>query len=113
MHITDYVTETIRKAKCYMEHANRKELDIADVKLAINENNLKIQKTKLPFKNLIELAKEHNQTKLPSIKEECNLYLPANALTNCNYKMLGATPKVCFNNFIFLSVFLTVLSVCI
>lgn len=78
-----------------MEHAKRSELNVLDVQLAVNENNIKIRKTRLSFKELMELAREHNQTKLPPIKEDFGLYLPPNALTNCNYKMLGQTPKVC------------------
>lgn len=78
-----------------MEHANRKELDISDVKLAIAEKSAEIQKTKLTHKELIELAREHNKSKLPPIStEEYGLHLPPDVLTNCNYKMLSQTPKV-------------------
>lgn len=70
-----------------MEHAGRTEMCAADVKLAVNEDNDQIAKSRIPRQTLLELAKEHNKSKLPDIKEIFGLAIPNEALTNCNLKM--------------------------
>lgn len=82
-----------------MEHAGKAEMSAADVKLAVHEENDKIAKTRIPRQTLIELAKEHNKSKLPDIKEIFGLAIPNEALTNCNFKMKTVNKAQVYQNY--------------
>lgn len=109
-HLSDYLDHYIHRimerSKIYMEHANRKELHVSDVKLALNEANEEEIKSKpawnvgIFFKNLfsyteflfqtlIKLAKEHNKTNLPVPNQKCGIAIPNSALESTNFRMRG------------------------
>ncbi|KAF5287976.1 hypothetical protein FQR65_LT12153 [Abscondita terminalis] len=91
-HLTDYMNnymvEILNSANAYKTHAGRNNIDISDVKLAIDTYSKKTPAKRLPRKELIQLAQEQNKEKL----EDCNgvgLLLPKNdyTLSKSNYKL--------------------------
>lgn len=82
-----YLQTVLEDAKIYSEHANKRHVDLDDLKLAVNLTLDKTHNT-LPSKEfLLKLAKEKNSQPLPLIPEgRCGIRLPPDrlCLTNSN-----------------------------
>ncbi len=87
----------LETAQIYAEHAGRTELNVDDVKMAI-QSRVSSEFTGPPPRELMaEMAAERNQEPLPIIPEKFGLRLPAEryCLTQPNYTVLGlADPSV-------------------
>ncbi|EDO46061.1 predicted protein [Nematostella vectensis] len=94
-----YITTVLDDAKVYSSHANKKEIDADDIRLAI-QSRLDHSYTNPPPRDfLIEIARQKNRTPLPQLQPKSGLRLPPDryCLTGTNYK-LKAQKKVSVNN---------------
>ena len=104
-----YLQTVLEDAKIYSDHANKRHVDLEDLKLAVN---LTLDKTHnaLPSKEfLLKLAKEKNSQPLPPIPEgRCGIRLPPDrlCLTNANISIkrnvkvpLDSTPSLAYRGF--------------
>eukprot|EP00118_Oscarella_pearsei_P019791 m.212199 g.212199 ORF g.212199 m.212199 type:complete len:224 (+) comp39771_c0_seq2:242-913(+) len=71
-----YVSDILEEAKILSEHANRKEIDANDVKLAVKTYVNHSFTTPPPRDFLMDLARERNNQPLPAIPERFGLRLP-------------------------------------
>lgn len=71
-----YVTDVIEEAKIYAEHANRKEIQTKDVKLAIQTSVNHSFTSPPPREFLMKVAREKNSQPLPPVPEKYGLRLP-------------------------------------
>ena len=93
-----YLTGVLEDAKVYSEHAQKKELDVADVKLAI-QNKMDHSFTSPPPRDfLIEIARKKNAIPLPLIPEKFGPRLPPEryclTATNCKVKEKQKQPVI-------------------
>ncbi|ORZ00736.1 transcription initiation factor IID, 31kD subunit-domain-containing protein [Syncephalastrum racemosum] len=89
-----YTTDVIQDALVYAEHANKNDLDLDDIQLAI-QGRVNHSFTNPPPKELLlELAEEKNKIPLPLIPEKYGIRLPADkhCLTGLNFSILPDAP---------------------
>ncbi|KAK2725767.1 transcription initiation factor TFIID subunit 9B-like [Artemia franciscana] len=84
-----YVTSMLDDSKIYSNHANKKNIDIEDVRLAVALRVEKDFTTPPPREVLMDIARTKNALPLSLVKAHCGLRLPADryCLTACNYKL--------------------------
>lgn len=84
-----YVTDILDDAKIYSSHANKKNIDKEDVKLAIQCRLDHSFTTPPPRDLLMEVAKHKNNTPLPIIKPYTGPKLPPDryCLSSANYRL--------------------------
>ncbi|CAK9298043.1 unnamed protein product [Gordionus sp. m RMFG-2023] len=84
-----YTTDVLEDAKVYSNHANKRNIDIEDVKLSFNDRTKNQDKRVVANNILIDAAKSKNSNPLPLIKEHIGLNLPPDryCLLAPNYKM--------------------------
>lgn len=87
-----YITSVLEDARTYSNHARKKQLDVDDIKLAVQmqceQNN-----TAPPTREvLLELSQFRNSTQLPLVKPGAGLRLPPDrhCLTAVNYRLRSA-----------------------
>jgi len=85
----NYVTNVLDDAKTLSTHAKKKNVDVEDVRLAVQMYTDKNVTTPPPRDVLLEVARTKNITTLPIPKPTCGLRLPPDrfCLTSCNYKL--------------------------
>lgn len=84
-----YITNILDDARLFSSHAKKKNLDIDDVKLAIQMQMDKSFTTPPPRDILIDISRQRNNMPLPLIKPHCGPRLPPDryCLSACNYRM--------------------------
>ncbi|KAJ3085675.1 Transcription initiation factor TFIID subunit 9B [Quaeritorhiza haematococci] len=85
-----YVVDVLTDAQLFAEHAGRSELDLADVRLAV-EGRISHSFTNPPAKDfLFELAEKKNSQPLPIVPEKFGVRLPPerHCLTGINFQIL-------------------------
>ncbi|XP_071503957.1 transcription initiation factor TFIID subunit 9-like [Diadema antillarum] len=84
-----YVTDVLDDAQIYSSHAGRKDVDIDDIKLAIQTRLDHSFTTPPPREFLMEVAKQKNSSPLPAIKPHNGPRLPPDryCLSACNYRL--------------------------
>lgn len=84
-----YVSEVLHDAQIYSEHADKKELDIDDIKLAIQAKVNSSFTQPPPREFLIGLAEKRNRQPLPMIPNRVAVHLPQDrhCLTAVNYQV--------------------------
>ncbi|KAI8068238.1 transcription initiation factor IID, 31kD subunit-domain-containing protein [Gongronella butleri] len=88
-----YTADVFQDALVYSEHANKNELDLEDIQLAI-QGRVNHSFTNPPPKEfLLELAEEKNKTPLPLIPEKYGTRLPSDkyCLTGLNFSIAPTT----------------------
>ncbi|KAK7604635.1 hypothetical protein V9T40_005821 [Parthenolecanium corni] len=91
-------TITLDDARVFANHAKKKNIDVDDVKLAIQMHAEKMSSSEPPRDILLELARSKNSTSLAPIKPQSGIRLPPDryCLTQPNYKLksnLSSAPK--------------------
>lgn len=84
-----YITNILDDARIFSTHAKKKNLDVDDVKLAIQMQMDKSFTTPPPRDILIDISRQRNNTPLPLIKPHCGPRLPPDryCLSACNYRL--------------------------
>ncbi|KAE9528844.1 hypothetical protein AGLY_012419 [Aphis glycines] len=84
-----YTTLVLEEAKAYSSFANKNEVDVDDVKLAINLARDNVFHKSPPQNELIKASNEINKKPLPAIKPACGLRIPPNSsnFIQANYKL--------------------------
>uniref|UniRef100_A0A7M5X9J3 Transcription initiation factor TFIID subunit 9 n=2 Tax=Clytia hemisphaerica TaxID=252671 RepID=A0A7M5X9J3_9CNID len=90
-----YITDVIEDARVYSQHANRKNLNLDDVKLAVTQKLDHSFTSPPPREFLLEIARSKNSSPLPLITDRSGLRLPPEryCLTGTNYKVKGLPKK--------------------
>ncbi|KAK9877915.1 hypothetical protein WA026_020139 [Henosepilachna vigintioctopunctata] len=92
-----YATSVLDEARMYANNTKKKNLDVDDVKLALQLTNESSFTTPPPREIILECAHVKNYTPLQPVKPHCGLRLPPDryCLSQCNYalKQSGATYK--------------------
>ncbi|CDS08723.1 hypothetical protein LRAMOSA10084 [Lichtheimia ramosa] len=89
-----YTSDVLQDALVYAEHANKNDLDLDDVQLAI-QGRVNHSFTNPPPKELLlELAEEKNKIPLPLIPEKYGIRLPneKHCLTGLNFSIVPDAP---------------------
>ncbi|CAG8445023.1 3576_t:CDS:2 [Funneliformis caledonium] len=89
-----YTVDVIQDASAYAEHAGKNDIDIEDVKLAI-QGRITHSFTAPPRQEfLAQLAKERNKEPLPPVPEKYGLRLPPDrhCLTAVNFQLIPEPP---------------------
>ncbi|CAM9201622.1 unnamed protein product [Chrysoparadoxa australica] len=71
-----YASSLLLDAKDYAAHANRKTVEVADVRLAVQERSFMLPQSYPQRKELIQLAEEINRNPLPPIPQVFGVRLP-------------------------------------
>ncbi|KAI8083152.1 transcription initiation factor IID, 31kD subunit-domain-containing protein [Halteromyces radiatus] len=89
-----YTTDVFQDALVYAEHANKVDIDLEDIQLAIQGRVNHSFTTPPPKEFLLELAEEKNKTPLPLIPEKYGNRLPADkyCLTGLNFSIVPNAP---------------------
>ncbi|CAG8497790.1 7876_t:CDS:2 [Paraglomus occultum] len=90
-----YTIDVLQDALVYAEHASRTDINVSDVKLAI-EGRVNYSFTAPPRRDFIyELAKAQNEVPLPSVPERYGLRLPPerHCLTAVNFQIVPPESK--------------------
>ncbi|KAF0303150.1 Transcription initiation factor TFIID subunit 9 [Amphibalanus amphitrite] len=89
-----YVTNILEDARVYCAHAKKKNIDLDDVKLAVQMQLDQNYTTPPPRDLLADIARTRNSTPLPLIKPQCGLRLPPDryCLLATNYKLKPSHP---------------------
>ena len=84
-----YVTTVLEDAKTLSSHAKKKNVDVDDVRLAVQMYTDSNVTTPPPRDVLLEVARVKNNSTLPIPKPSSGLRLPPDrfCLTSCNYKL--------------------------
>ncbi|GAB6018900.1 hypothetical protein CHUAL_000557 [Chamberlinius hualienensis] len=84
-----YITNILEDARVFSNHAKKKNLDVEDVKLAIQIQMDKGFASPPPRDILIDISKQRNNIPLPLIKPHCGPRLPPDryCLSACNYRL--------------------------
>jgi len=90
-----YVTDTIEDARVYSTHANRKNISLDDVKLAVSQRLDQSHTSAPPREFLLDVARKKNAQPLPVPPERVGLRLPPERyqLTASNYKLKSINKK--------------------
>jgi len=85
----NYVTNVLEDAKMFSSHAQKKSVDVEDVRLAVQMFTEKNVTTPPSRDSLLEVARAKNISTLPIPKPNSGLRLPPDrfCLTACNYKL--------------------------
>ncbi|KAI8804623.1 transcription initiation factor TAFII31, partial [Cladochytrium replicatum] len=88
-----YILDVLQDAQLFAEHANRQDIDLDDVKLAIDGRVATSFTNPPPKEVLLELAQRKNNVPLPIISEKFGVRLPPerHCLTATNFQI---SPKV-------------------
>ncbi|OWR45289.1 Transcription initiation factor TFIID subunit 9 [Danaus plexippus plexippus] len=91
-----YVTSVLEDARVFANHAKKKNIDLDDVRLAVQMQLDKSFTSPPPREVLLELARVKNVNPLPLVKPHCGLRLPPDryCLSSCNYRLKQATKKI-------------------
>lgn len=89
-----YTSDVFQDSLIYAEHANKNDLDLDDIQLAIQGRVNHSFTTPPPKEFLLELAQEKNKTPLPLIPEKYGIRLPADkhCLTGINFSIVPDAP---------------------
>ncbi|KAI9486537.1 MAG: transcription initiation factor IID, 31kD subunit-domain-containing protein [Benjaminiella poitrasii] len=89
-----YTTDVFQDSLIYAEHANKADVDLDDVQLAIQGRVNHSFTTPPPKEFLLELAEEKNKQPLPLIPEKYGIRLPADkhCLTGINFSIVPDAP---------------------
>lgn len=84
-----YITNILDDARVFSTHAKKKNLDVDDVKLAIQMQMDRSFTTPPPRDILIDISRQRNNMPLPLIKPHCGPRLPPDryCLSQCNYRL--------------------------
>ncbi|XP_028402693.1 transcription initiation factor TFIID subunit 9B-like [Dendronephthya gigantea] len=84
-----YVTDVLEDARVYCNHANKKEIDADDIKLAVQIRMDNSFTSPPPRDFLMEIARQKNSTPLPLIQPRSGLRLPPDryCLLSNNYRV--------------------------
>ncbi|KAG1177844.1 hypothetical protein G6F70_002187 [Rhizopus microsporus] len=90
-----YTTDILQDALVYAEHANKMDIELEDIQLAIQGRVNHSFTTPPPKEFLLELAQEKNKAPLPLIPEKYGIRLPAekHCLTGINFSIVPDAPK--------------------
>ncbi|CEG70512.1 Putative Transcription initiation factor TFIID subunit 9B [Rhizopus microsporus] len=90
-----YTTDVLQDALVYAEHANKMDIELEDIQLAIQGRVNHSFTTPPPKEFLLELAQEKNKAPLPLIPEKYGIRLPAekHCLTGINFSIVPDAPK--------------------
>ncbi|KAK3586641.1 hypothetical protein CHS0354_024247 [Potamilus streckersoni] len=90
-----YVTDVLDDAKVYSNHANKKIIDVDDVKLAVQCRMDHSFTSPPPRDLLMEIARHKNNQQLPLIKPYTGPRLPPDryCLSSTNYKLASSRKK--------------------
>ncbi|KAI8378989.1 transcription initiation factor IID, 31kD subunit-domain-containing protein [Blakeslea trispora] len=85
-----YTSDVFQDALIYAEHANKPDIDLEDIQLAIQGRVNHSFTTPPPKEFLLELAQEKNKQPLPLIPEKYGIRLPADkhCLTGINFSIV-------------------------
>lgn len=85
-----YTTDVLQDSLIYAEHANKTDIDLDDIQLAIQGRVNHSFTTPPPKEFLLELAQEKNKAPLPLIPEKYGIRLPADkhCLTGINFSIV-------------------------
>ncbi|KAJ1651663.1 Transcription initiation factor TFIID subunit 9 [Dispira simplex] len=85
-----YTVEVFQDALTYSEHAGKPDLDVEDVRLAIQGRVNHSFTTPPPKEFLMELSEERNRTPLPLLPEKYGVRLPSekHCLTAVNFQVV-------------------------
>lgn len=85
----NYVTSVLEDAKMLSGHARKKNIDVEDVRLAVQMYSEQNVTSPPPRDVLLEVARTKNSSSLPIPKPNCGLRLPPDrfCLSSCNYKL--------------------------
>ena len=89
MFITRYATTILEDARVYSQHANKKAVDLDDVKLSVSMQAEQSFTSPPPRQHLLHLAHDKNLVQLPQPHSKHGLRLPPDrlCLTNTNYRL--------------------------
>ncbi|KAI8092272.1 transcription initiation factor IID, 31kD subunit-domain-containing protein [Gilbertella persicaria] len=89
-----YTSDVFQDSLVYAEHANKNEIDLDDIQLAIQGRVNHSFTTPPPKEFLLELAQEKNKQPLPLIPEKYGIRLPADkhCLTGINFSIVPDAP---------------------
>ncbi|KAI7876159.1 transcription initiation factor IID, 31kD subunit-domain-containing protein [Mucor mucedo] len=89
-----YTTDVFQDSLIYAEHANKNDLDLDDIQLAIQGRVNHSFTTPPPKEFLLELAQEKNKIPLPLIPEKYGIRLPSDkhCLTGINFSIVPDAP---------------------
>ncbi|CAO3598099.1 unnamed protein product [Absidia cylindrospora] len=98
--VVQQLLEFAHYALIYAEHANKTDIDLEDIQLAIQGRVNHSFTTPPPKEFLLELAEEKNKTPLPLIPEKYGNRLPADkyCLTGLNFSIAPNAPPPPFPN---------------
>lgn len=90
-----YGTSILEEAKMFANNSKKKQLDLDDIRLALElsgENTFTMPPSR---EILLELARNKNKSPLPLVKPHCGLRLPPDrhCLNSCNYTLKGPAKK--------------------
>ncbi|KAI6658530.1 Transcription initiation factor TFIID subunit 9B-like [Oopsacas minuta] len=85
-----YITGVLEDAKVYSEHASKDEIDLRDVKLALEMRLNHCYTLPPPREFLLEIARDKNSTPMPLINERFGIRLPPDrfCLTATNLQLV-------------------------
>jgi len=91
----NYVTNVLDDAKMLASHARKKNIDVEDVRLAVQMYSDQNMTSPPPRDTLLEVARNKNNSTLPVPKLSCGLRLPPDrfCLTACNFKLKSGGSK--------------------
>ncbi|GAA5801345.1 transcription initiation factor IID, 31kD subunit-domain-containing protein [Helicostylum pulchrum] len=89
-----YTSDVFQDSLIYAEHANKNDLDLDDIQLAIQGRVNHSFTTPPPKEFLLELAQEKNKIPLPLIPEKYGIRLPSDkhCLTGINFSIVPDAP---------------------
>ncbi|KAI8370027.1 transcription initiation factor IID, 31kD subunit-domain-containing protein, partial [Choanephora cucurbitarum] len=89
-----YTSDVFQDSLVYAEHANKTDIDLEDIQLAIQGRVNHSFTTPPPKEFLLELAQEKNKQPLPLIPEKYGIRLPADkhCLTGINFSIVPDAP---------------------
>lgn len=89
-----YTTDVLQDSLIYAEHANKNDIDLDDIQLAIQGRVNHSFTTPPPKEFLLGLAQEKNKSPLPLIPEKYGIRLPAekHCLTGINFSIVPDAP---------------------
>ncbi|KAI8888204.1 TFIID-31kDa-domain-containing protein [Backusella circina FSU 941] len=89
-----YTSDVFQDALIYAEHAQKNDLELEDIQLAIQGRVNYSFTTPPPKEFLLELAQEKNKTPLPLIPEKYGIRLPSekHCLTGINFSIVPDAP---------------------
>mmetsp|Transcript_41914 Transcript_41914/g.102785 ORF Transcript_41914/g.102785 Transcript_41914/m.102785 type:complete len:162 (+) Transcript_41914:183-668(+) len=84
-----YCAEVCQDATSFQEHANKPELDVDDIRLAIQSKVNGMFSQPPPREFMIEIGRAKNQVPLPIIRPGVHLPLPQHCNAGANYQIVA------------------------